>query len=58
MTEEKVMQNNIEIDVKKAQMILQKIIIKENNNIKTKAKNDGEMVKLIQKLIQEEVECY
>ena len=52
------MQNNIEIDVKKAQMILQKIIIKENNNIKTKAKNDGEMVKLIQKLIQEEVECY
>lgn len=58
MTEEKVMQNNTEIDVKKAEMILQKIIIKENNNIKSKAKNDGEMVKMIQKLIQEEVECY
>ena len=58
MTEEKVMQNNTEIDVKKAQMILQKIIIKENNNIKRKDKNDGEMVKMIQKLIQEEVECY
>lgn len=58
MTEEKVMQNNTEIDVRKAQMILQKIIIKENNNIKRKDKNDGEMVKMIQKLIQEEVECY
>jgi len=58
MTEEKVMQNNTEIDVKKAQKILQKVIIKENNNIKRKDKNDGEMVKMIQKLIEEEVECY
>lgn len=58
MTEEKVMQNNTEIDVRKAQKILQKVIIKENNNIKRKDKNDGEMVKMIQKLIEEEVECY
>jgi len=58
MTEEKVMQNNTEIDVKKAQLILKKIIVKESNNLKRKDKNDGEMVKLIQKLIQEEVECY
>ncbi len=58
MTEEKVMQNNTEIDVKKAQMILKKIIVKENNNIKRKDKNDGEMVKMIQKLIEEEVKCY
>ena len=58
MSEEKVMQNNTEIDVKKAQKILHKIIIKENNNIKRKDKNDGEMVKMIQKLIEEEVECY
>ena len=58
MIEEKVIQNNTEIDVKKAQKILQKIIIKENNNIKRKDKNDGEMVKMIQKLIEEEVECY
>ena len=58
MTEEKVMQNNTEIDVKKAQKIFQKVIIKENNNIKRKDKNDGEMVKMIQKLIEEEVECY
>lgn len=58
MSEEKIIQNNTEIDVKKAQLILQKIIIKENNNIKRKDKNDGDMVKFIQKLIQEEVECY
>ena len=58
MTEEKVMQNNTEIDVRKAQKILQKVIIKENNNIKRKDKNDGEMVKMIQKLIEEEVKCY
>ena len=58
MTEEKVMQNNTEIEVRKAQKILQKVIIKENNNIKRKDKNDGEMVKMIQKLIEEEVECY
>lgn len=58
MSEEKIIQNNTEIDVKKAQLILQKIIIKENNNIKRKDKNDGDMVKIIQKLIQEEVECY
>lgn len=58
MTEEKVMQNNIEIDVKKAQKILRKIIIKEASNINRKDKNDGEMVKIIQKLIEEEVECY
>ena len=58
MTEEKVMQNNIEIDVKKAQKILRKIIIKEASNINRKDKNDGEMVKIIQKLIEEEAECY
>lgn len=58
MTEEKVMQNNTEIDVKKAQKILRKIIIKEASNINRKDKNDGEMVKIIQKLIEEEVDCY
>ncbi len=58
MIEEKVMQNNTEIDVKKAYTILKKIIEKENNNAKRGDKNDSEMVKTIQKLIQEEVECY
>lgn len=57
MSEEKVI-NSITINTETATKILQRVIVKENNNIKTKEKNDGEMVRLIQKLIQEEVECY
>lgn len=50
--------NGIKLDPKKVQKLLQKIIIKENNNLKTKDKNDGQMEKIIQDMIQEEVECY
>lgn len=57
MAEEKTV-NGITINTKTANKILQKVIVKENNNIKTKDKNDGQMVKIIQDLIQEEVECY
>lgn len=57
MTEEKKV-NGIAIDEKIAKRILQKVIVKENANLKTKDKSDGQMVKLIQDLIQEEVECY
>ncbi|MBS4029851.1 MAG: hypothetical protein KGZ63_00255 [Clostridiales bacterium] len=49
---------SIQIDEKKAQRLLQKLIIMEKNNIKTKQYNDGEMVKKIKKAIEEEVECY
>lgn len=55
---DEITQNGVKIDTQKAQKILQKIIIKENNNLKTKDKNDGQMEKIIQDLIQEEVECY
>ncbi len=55
---DEITQNGVKIDPQKAQKILQKIIIKENNNLKTKDKNDGQMEKIIQDLIQEEVECY
>ena len=55
---DEITQNGVKMDPKKAQKILQKIIIKENNNLKTKDKNDGQMEKIIQDLIQEEVECY
>ena len=55
---DEITQNGVKIDPKKTQKILQKIIIKENNNLKTKDKNDGQMEKIIQDLIQEEVECY
>lgn len=48
----------IQIDEKKAQLMLQKIIIKEKTNFKTKQFNDAEMIKKIKKMIEEEVECY
>ncbi len=50
--------NGVEIDAEKADALLKRIIIKEKTNIKTKQHNDGEMVKMIQKLIQEVAECY
>ena len=50
--------NGVEIDAEKADALLKRIIIKEKTNIKTKQYNDGEMVKMIKKLIQEVAECY
>ena len=50
--------NGIEIDTEKAQRMLSKLIIREKTNIKTKQYNDGEMVKMIKKMIEEEVQCY
>lgn len=51
-------ENVIEIDTQKADRLLQKIIILESNNLKTKTNNDQQMVKLIKKMIEEEVQCY
>ena len=48
----------VEIDTQKAQLMLQKVIVKEKTNIKTKQFNDLEMVKKIKKMIEEEVQCY
>ena len=50
--------NGVEIDAEKADALLKKIIIKEKTNIKTKQYNDGEMVRMIKKLIEEVAECY
>ena len=50
--------DGIKIDVTKAKRILQKLIIKEMNNIKTKQYSDGEMVRIIKKMLEEEVQCY
>jgi len=50
--------NGVEVDTVKAQRLLQKTIIKEKNNIKTRQYNDVEMAKIIKKMIEEEVECY
>ncbi len=41
-----------------AKRILQKILVKENLNIKQKNKSAREMVKTIQDIIQEEVKSY
>ena len=58
MNGDKVEVNGIEVDTEKAKRMLQKIIIKEKNNIKTKQYNDVEMARKIKKMIEEEVECY
>ena len=58
MDGEKVIVGGVEIDTKKAQLMLSKIIVREKTNIKTKQLNDLEMIKKIKKMIEEEVECY
>ena len=58
MNGNKTVVNGVEIDTRKAQLMLQKIIVKEKTNIKTKQFNDLEMVKKIKKMIEEEVQCY
>ena len=58
MASEKMKVNGVEIDVQKAQRMLQRIIVREKTNIKTKQFNDTEMVKKIKKMIEEEVQCY
>ncbi|WP_339295642.1 hypothetical protein MKY82_05180 [Paenibacillus sp. FSL W7-1279] len=50
--------NGIEVDTEKAQKMLTKLIMREKKNIKTKQYNDSEMVKMIKKMIEEEVQCY
>ena len=58
MNGDKIVVSGVEIDTRKAQLMLQKIIIKEKTNIKTKQFNDLEMVKKIKKMIEEEGQCY
>lgn len=50
--------NGIEVETKKADLMLKKIILKEKINLKTKQYNDGEMVRQIKRMIEEEVQCY
>lgn len=38
--------------------IKRKVITKENENLRTRAKNDTQMVNWIKKVIEEEVQCY
>lgn len=48
--------NEIEIDKEKARRIMQKIILEETKNLKSKQISD--MAKAIQKMIEEEVQCF
>ena len=58
MASEKIEVNGVEIDSQKAQRMLQRIIVREKINIKTKQFNDTEMARKIKKMIEEEVQCY
>ena len=50
--------NGVPIDTEKVQRMLQKIIIREKTNLQTREKTDVQMVQMIKKMIEEEVECY
>ncbi len=50
--------NGIEVDEKKANRLLQKLIMMEKKNIMSKQDSDAKMVEKIKKMIQEEVECF
>lgn len=56
--EKKEIVNGIEVDIKKAQRMLKKLVVREKTNIKTKQYNDGQMINQIKKMIEEEVRCY
>ena len=58
MASEKIEVNGVEIDSQKAQRMLQRIIVREKTNIKTKQFTDTEMARKIKKMIEEEVQCY
>lgn len=49
--------NNNDLDQKIIERLKKKIIVAENNNLKTKNKTDAQMKNDIKKWIEEEVEC-
>lgn len=50
--------NGVEIDEIKAKDLLRWLILEEKKNLKTKEKNEQQMVSSIQKKIEEVVQCY
>jgi len=50
--------NCVTVDTKKADNILRWLIRCEAENVRTKARNDSQMISEIQKRIQEEAICY
>jgi len=58
MSNENPVINGVEVDNVKVNKLLNKLILREKLNIKTKQYNDREMVNIIKKMIEEEVQCY
>lgn len=50
--------SGITVDEKKANNILTWLILRETENVRTKARTDVQMISEIQKRIKEEAECY
>ena len=50
--------NGIDIDTNKVQRMLAKLIMREKTNLQTREKGEAQMVQMIKKMIEEEVECY
>lgn len=50
--------DKIEIDENAINRLINKIIIKENMNLKTKTMGDQQMIDWIKKAIEEEAQCY
>ena len=49
--------SDIVIDERVIQRLKNKIVLAENQNLRTKNKSDAQMVKMIKKWIEEEVRC-
>ena len=50
--------DGIELNEKAIKRLKQKIILKENDNLRTKDLSDAKMIGWIKKQIEEEVSCY
>lgn len=50
--------NQIQVNERAIERLKRKIIIQENQNLKTREKSDSQMVAWIKKQIEEEVKCY
>ena len=58
MGESIVVIEGVGIDEEKVKRLLRKLILREKMNLKTREKSDAQMVRDIQRMIEEEVQCY
>ena len=55
---ESLIMEQIKVNPKAVERLKRKIILQENQNLKTKAMSDQQMVAWIKKQIEEEAQCY